>query len=66
MQEILLSAENKKDIQEIKPTYIEDLTFRYAHNVVDVLKWALKTKKVQNARKWSAAKASKARRPLAR
>jgi ATP-dependent Lon protease len=66
VQEIILSAENKKDIQEIKPTYIVDLTFRYVHNVVDVLKWALQTKKVQNARKWSAAKASKARRPLAR
>lgn len=66
VQEIILSAENKKDIQEINHTYIEDLTFRYAHNVADVLKWALQTKKAHNARKWDVAKASKARRPLAR
>ncbi|MEM7382709.1 MAG: endopeptidase La [Bacteroidota bacterium] len=66
VQEIILSAENKKDIQEINHIYIEDLTFHYAHNVPDVLKWALQAKKAQNARKWDVAKVSKARRPLAR
>ena len=65
VQEIILSAENKKDIQEIKHTYIQDLAFHYAHNVEDVLKWALQTKKAKNARKWNVARASKKRRPLA-
>ena len=63
VQEIILSAENKKDIQEIKHTYIEDLAFHYAHNVQEVLNWALQTKKAKNARKWNIAKTSKQRRP---
>ena len=53
IREIILSVENKKDIQEIKQSYIKDLTFHYAHNVGDVLKWALQTRKTKNARKWS-------------
>ena len=66
MQEIILSAENKKDIQEIKPNDIKDLTFRYAQNVADVLNWALQTKKIQNPRKWNVAKASQVKKTASR
>lgn len=66
IQEIILSAENKKDVQEIKQTYVKDLTFHYAHSVEDVLKQALQTQKVKNAKKWSVVKAGKVRRPIAR
>lgn len=57
IKEIILSVENKKDIQEIKQSYIKDLTFHYAHNVEDVLKWALQARKAKNARKWDTVKA---------
>ena len=66
IKEIILSVENKKDIQEIKQAYIKELTFHYAHNVADVLQWALQTHKARNARKWSMTSTSKSRRPVAR
>ena len=65
IQEIILSAANKKDIEEINPSSIKELTFRYVQNVEEVLQWALQPKKVPNARKWILAKATKATRPLA-
>jgi len=38
---ILLSEENRKDIEEIKPEYIEGLTFHYVRTNDDVLRTAL-------------------------
>ena len=39
--ELILSEENRKDIAEIKPEYIEGLTFHYVRTNDDVLKLAL-------------------------
>lgn len=39
--EIVLSKENRKDIEEIKPIYLDGLTFHYADTIMDVLKLAL-------------------------
>ncbi len=41
IKEIILSDENKKDISEIKPEYIDGLTFHYVSNNEEVLRLAL-------------------------
>lgn len=41
VKEILLSAENRKDIEEIKAKYVEGLKFHYVDTLDDVLKLAL-------------------------
>jgi len=41
INEVILSKQNKKDIDEIKPIYIEDLKFHYVEDVLEVLKLAL-------------------------
>ncbi len=41
ISELILSEENRKDIAEIKPEYIEGLTFHYVRTNDDVLKLAL-------------------------
>ena len=38
---LLLSEENRKDIEEIKPDYIKGLTFHYVRTNDDVLQLAL-------------------------
>jgi len=48
--EIILSAENKKDILEIKEIYISGLTFHYVENIMDVLDIALLKQKVKHAK----------------
>lgn len=49
IKEIFLSAENRKDVEEINEIYIKGLHFVYVHNVVDVLKGALLQQKVKDA-----------------
>lgn len=39
--DIILSADNRKDIEEIKPIYVDGLTFHYVKNLQDVLAEAL-------------------------
>ena len=39
--DIILSSRNKKDINEIKPEYVEGLTFHYVDNIREVLEFAL-------------------------
>lgn len=39
--ELILSEENRKDIAEIKPEYVEGLTFHYVKTNDEVLKLAL-------------------------
>ncbi len=39
--DIILSVENKKDIEEIKPIYLKGLTFHYVKKIDDVLDLAL-------------------------
>ncbi len=48
IKEIIISVENKKDLEEIKEIYIKGLTFRFVENVSDVFEIALLTEKVKN------------------
>jgi ATP-dependent Lon protease len=41
IKELILCHENKSDIDEIKPEYIEGLTFHYVKEMSDVLKIAI-------------------------
>jgi ATP-dependent Lon protease len=52
IKEIILSVENKKDIQEIKPSDIENILFHYAHTVEEVLDWSLESEPIKDARLW--------------
>jgi ATP-dependent Lon protease len=53
IKEIILSARNKKDIEEIESHYIKGLVFHYVNTVDEVLKRALLTDKVKNAMTFS-------------
>lgn len=46
IKEIILCNKNRKDIEEITPAYIADLTFHYVNHVDEVLKIALLPEKV--------------------
>ncbi|MCW3085259.1 MAG: lon [Bacteroidetes bacterium] len=46
IKEIILSIDNKKDIQEIKADYIKGLKFIYVEKMIDVVKLALLKEKV--------------------
>ena len=48
IKEIILSKENKKDIEEIKEIYIKGLTFHYVVNVDEVFQIALLEEKIKN------------------
>lgn len=50
IKEIILCQENKSDIDEIKPEYLEGLTFHYVKEMSEVLKFALTDQKVKNAK----------------
>ncbi|WP_047545949.1 endopeptidase La [Psychroserpens sp. Hel_I_66] len=50
IKEILLCEDNKRDIDEIKPEYLKGLTFHYVKDMSDVLKLALTSEKVENAK----------------
>ncbi|MFV8465181.1 endopeptidase La [Flavobacterium sp. LB1P62] len=50
IKEIILCHENKSDIDEIKPEYLEGLTFHYVKEMSEVLKYALTDQKVKNAK----------------
>ncbi|UMY64694.1 MULTISPECIES: endopeptidase La [unclassified Flavobacterium] len=52
IKEIILSAENKRDIDEIKPEYLEGLTFHYVKEMAEVLQLAITDQKVKNAKKF--------------
>lgn len=41
IKEIILCKDNQKDVEEIKPDYLEGVTFHYVDNVQDVFKLAL-------------------------
>ena len=42
INELILSEENRKDVEEIKAEYVEGLTFHYVHTNDEVLAIALK------------------------
>ena len=51
IKEIILCAENKKDIEDIKPKYLKGLTFHYVNEMKEVIDIALLKQKVKNAKK---------------
>ena len=48
IKEIILSEQNKKDLEEIKEAYIKGLSFYFVENVGDVLQLALLNEKVKH------------------
>ncbi|MFK7000070.1 endopeptidase La [Flavobacterium oreochromis] len=48
IKEIVLCVENKRDIDEINPDYLEGLTFHYVSEMSDVLEIAITKEKVKN------------------
>jgi ATP-dependent Lon protease len=50
IKEIILCQENKSDIEEIKPEYIDGLTFHYVKEMSEVIEFALTNEKVKNAK----------------
>jgi ATP-dependent Lon protease len=50
IKEIILCYENKSDIDEIKPEYIEGVTFHFVKEMSEVLKIAVTDQKVKNAK----------------
>ncbi len=50
IKEIILSQQNKTDIEEIKQEYLEGLTFHYVKEMSDVIKIAILDQSVKNAK----------------
>jgi ATP-dependent Lon protease len=48
IKEIIVSQENRKDVENIKEIYIRGLKFHYVENIMDVLEIALLRQKVKN------------------
>jgi len=53
IKEIILSEENKKDVEDIKDIYIRGLKFSYVETIMDVLDLSLLKQKVANPKKIS-------------
>ncbi len=51
--EIIISADNKKNLEEIKEEYLKGLTFHFVNTIMDVLNIALMKTKVENPVKLS-------------
>jgi len=51
INEIILCIENKKDIEEIKPSYLRGMKFYYVSEMKEVIDLALMKQKVKNAKK---------------
>jgi ATP-dependent Lon protease len=49
IKEIILSADNRKDVEEIEPEYLKGLEFHYVENMDEVIANALLKQKVKNA-----------------
>ena len=47
--DILMCADNRKDIEEIPAMYLEGVNFHYVENIQDVWDYALLDEKVANA-----------------
>lgn len=56
IKDIVLSKENQKDIEEIKPLYIKGLKFHYVQDVREVLEIALLKEKVKNPKRFTVEK----------
>ena len=53
IKEIILSEENRKDVEDIKEIYIKGLKFNYVKSIMDVLELSLLKQKVKNPKKIS-------------
>ena len=53
VNEIIISRDNEKDIEEIRDIYIKGLTFRFVDNIMDVIEHSLLKQKVSRAVKIS-------------
>jgi ATP-dependent Lon protease len=51
IKEIILSEENRKDVEDIKEVYIKGLKFNYVKTIMDVLDLSLLKQKVKNPKK---------------
>lgn len=51
IKDIILSEENRKDVEDIKPIYIEGLKFRYVETIMEALDLSLLRQKVKNPKK---------------
>lgn len=51
IKEIILSIENKKDIEKINEIYLKGVKFYYVDKIMDVLNYALLKQKVENPKK---------------
>ena len=51
IKEIVLSGENRRDIEEIKPEYLKGLKFHYVKEMREVFEVAITKQKVKNAKK---------------
>ncbi|MDO6812373.1 endopeptidase La [Tenacibaculum soleae] len=51
IKEIILCADNKKDIEEIKQSYLKGLKFHYVTDMHELIEIALTKQKVKNAKK---------------
>ncbi len=50
IKEIILSEDNRKDIQEIKEAYLKGLTFHYVSDMSEVIDLAITKQRVKNAK----------------
>ena len=57
IKEIILCKENRRDIEEIKASYIEGLTFHYVNTMSEVLAIAITDQEVKNAKNFVITKA---------
>ncbi|MEQ9187125.1 MAG: endopeptidase La [Cryomorphaceae bacterium] len=49
LNEIVLSAQNERDLKEIEEQYLKGLKFHFVDRMIDVLDYALEERKVKNA-----------------
>ena len=53
IKQIILSEENRKDVEDINKIYIAGLKFQYVESIMEVLELALLKEKVKNPKKIS-------------
>lgn len=53
IKEIIMCKANKKDVDDIKPSYISDLKFHFVEHMSEVLESALLKQKVKGAKTWA-------------
>lgn len=54
VSDIIMSVQNQKDVEDIKPVYVSDLTFHYVERMEEVVDLALLKTKIKHARDFDA------------